>query len=153
MPYIFPPEHVLSDLFKTVQDFVEFIAIRNAQEEGIRNIELSMGQARFNKEMRTLRIGLPRRSGNTTLALMIFQHYPSSILIVQDQNSARELERRPELQSCNGKSRIYSKRTHVHYSQGRENPSVVIADIFGYLTELEQQNIFNINSKAFIFLG
>ena len=149
MPYIFPQGHILDDLFKTVQDFVEFIVIRNAQEEGIQNIQQSMGRVLFNKEMNTLRLGLPRRSGNSTLALMIFQHYPSSILILNNSSQIREFQRNPLLRSCDSSRRIFSKSGRITGI----SPSVVIVDMSSYLTDQEQENIFSINSNAFILLG
>lgn len=145
MPYIFPQDHQKYDLFKIVQDFVEFIVVRNAQEEGIQHIQQSMGRVQFNKEMNTLRLGLPRRSGNTTLALMIFQHYPSSILIVQNQNTITHNQQFRSLD----RNRIYSKAFRI---MGL-SPSVVIVDVARYLTVLEQEHIFSIDSNAFILLG
>jgi len=147
MPYFFPQKHILDDLFKLVQDFVEFIAIRNAQEEGIQDIQRNMGRVLFNREMNTLKLGLPRRSGNTTLALMIFQHYPSSILIVQNQSIILDLCRSYPL--LNSRNKIFSKFMRIT----GQSPSVVIVDTASFLTDREQENIFSINGNAFIFVG
>jgi hypothetical protein len=154
MAYIFPQKHILDNLFKIVQDFVEFIVVRNAQEEGIQSIQQNMGRVLFNREMNTLKLGLPRRSGNTTLALMIFQHYPSSILIVQNQHFIRELcglcqLNSPSSEFFEAKERIFSKTQRIV----GHSPSVVIVDTASYLTDREQENIFSIKSNAFIFLG
>jgi hypothetical protein len=148
MPYIFPQKHILDDLFKIVQDFVEFIVVRNVQEEGIRDIQNAMGRVLFNKEMNTLKLGLPRRAGNTTLALMIFQHYPSSILILQNSSMIRSFQQNSELRSCDSR-RIFSKLGRITGL----SPSVVIVDTASYLTDREQENIFSIKSDTFIFLG
>jgi hypothetical protein len=145
MAYIFPQELIKDGLFKIVKDFIEFVVVRNAQEEGISTIQNSMGRVFFNKEFNTLRIGLPRRVGNTTLALMVFQHYPSSILFVQNQST---IMHDPRLRSLD-RDRVYSKA----FQSFGHSPSVVIVDVASYLTGREQENIFSINSNAFIFLG
>ena len=135
----------MDDLFKIVQDFVEFMVIRNAQEEGIRDIQRGMGRVFFNKEFNTLRLGLPRRAGNTTLALMVFQHYPSSILIVQNQDMIRR-----NFRSLDNRNHVFSKSQPGFPGQ---SPSVVIVDTSSYLTDREQENIFSIDSNAFILIG
>lgn len=148
MPYIFPQKHILDNLFKTVQDFVEFIVIRNAQEEGIQNIQQNMGRVLFNKEMNTLKLGLPRRSGNSTLALMIFQHYPSSILILNNSTLVRGFQGNSLLHSCDNSRRIFSKSERITGI----SPSVVIVDQSSFIIQ-EEINIFSIRSNAFILMG
>ena len=55
MPYIFPREHILDDIFKIVQDFVEFIAVRNAQEEDMQETQKTFRQGPdFSKSQQAL---------------------------------------------------------------------------------------------------
>ena len=91
----------------------------------------------FKKEYSTIKICLPRRMGNTTLALTCLGSFAHTIIVV------------------NPRSPLKCKK--MFYSNFKEFEGItvdtVVVDGFSYMTKEEIDNIYNINAKFFILLG
>ena len=101
------------------------------------------------EEHRTLKISLPRRRGNTTIALELFKKHPNSFLIFST---------RVQLDDVRVKELLKKNRGRI-FSAGMSNiPSskidLVIFDTNGYKARMGQlDRIYGINANFFVFLG
>jgi hypothetical protein len=85
---------------------------------------------------RSLRIGLPRRSGNTQLALMLLNKHPKSIYIADTLDAARETESRFKNKAISRK-RIFDISMHDIFSAVELSPDIVITDCIDYVYNKE----------------
>lgn len=141
-----PNRKKLTDLFKVVQYYIKWVRTRNGRPD-LAVVKRAMGDLTFKKEMCTFRLSLPRRVGNSTLALMIFQHTPKALLFTSNEHLAQEMRRRIKK---GDKDRILCKSSDRYRGW---DVSTVIVDNASYLTAEELEKIYRIYSDLFIFLG
>jgi hypothetical protein len=142
---IFYDKKLIDSSFKVVEIFIKRILKIKTQKE-FKSIKACIDDYSFSKEFKTLRISLPRRSGNTTLALMIFQKYPSSIFITNTEYMIKADQRLKFLD----KSRVFSKG---RYHFNGISASIVIVDISTWLSYADLKKIYSINCDMLIFIG
>jgi polyribonucleotide nucleotidyltransferase len=103
------------------------------------------------KEFQTLKISLPRRLGNTTVALKLLELLENSILISNTQDSVNNIKQCHEeiFEKC-GKN-IFTRYTLKKVR--RKKYFCVIVDEASYLEDSILEKIYGINSKYFILVG
>lgn len=141
-----PNKKKLTDLFKTIQYYIKWVRTRNKSPE-MAVVRKAMGDTEFKKEMCTIHLSLPRRAGNSTLALMIFQHYPNPLFFANNEGLAGAMRERIKK---GDKNRILSINSDKYIGW---DVSMVIVDNAQYLTAGDLRKIYGIYSDLFIFLG
>jgi hypothetical protein len=101
----------------------------------------------YKRDFCTFKLGLPRRSGNTSIAIKLMSSFAQSVAVVQFQRDI------PQITSVNKalKDRVCSVNSIPASLTGRR-VSAVIVDAWG-LTDKQINNIYQIDSPFFCFLG
>jgi hypothetical protein len=147
-----PSGDLLAEAFLLSTKMMEWFHSFNQQVIQRRNLEIgrfSTTRELFRKEFCTFRFGMPRGAGNTTLALMILQHYPNSIFITATQDILNHIRR----QALNFEDRrSYSIRQNDSIFLNLSADAVVV-DMASYIDPRQLEKIFFINSEAFFLIG
>jgi hypothetical protein len=121
-----------------------------------RNIEFNRSNFSvidFRKEFCTFRFGMPRRAGNTTLAMRIFQHYSNPIFIGITQDILNDLrQHRFPLNFERRGASIYSIGQNEGVFRGLSADAVIV-DMASYINPQHLEKIYLINSEAFFLIG
>lgn len=106
----------------------------------------SMSNIQYRKEFATIRLTLPRRMGNTTLALKCFKYFKDSVLIVCNINMKNNLL------SYNKslKSKINRISTPGTIKSGYKVKTVIV-DTASWILDLD--TIYKIEADLYILLG
>jgi hypothetical protein len=118
--------------------------------QSFNNIRESIPEDQFKRELATIKLSLPRMTGNTTLAIELFKSYDNSLLIF---NSLRL--RNSALETNSSDHRFNRRRlltVHMH-DLISHHCDMTIIDMASYLTNREIQNVYSIPANYFIFLG
>ena len=142
-----PNRKMLKDLFNVVIYFLKWIKTRDKRNSFYRDRKATDAVA-FRKDFCTLRIGLPRRSGNTTLGLRILRSNPKALFFTNNLHYAKDVKN--SLSKGDLRDRVFSKNSNDYVGM---DVSLVIVDIATFLTERELEKIYSINCDAFILLG
>jgi hypothetical protein len=100
---------------------------------------------RFRKEFSTVKISLPRRMGNTTLAIRCFKEFKKSILI---SSIISVLFSDPRI-SKKDRNRMATPRSLL--LRGIKT-DVVILDCASYVSKKDIENVYEIDAEFYIFL-
>jgi hypothetical protein len=104
------------------------------------------------KEFLTLKLSLPRRLGNTTIAVKLLETLKNSILISRVQESVNNVKQcHKEIFEKSGKN-IFTRYTFESKVK-RKKYFCVIVDEASYIEDRILDNIYKINSKFFILIG
>ena len=145
--YLIPSKKIIDDLFNTIQAFIRRNQLRDRKEEFyIRKKKEDI--ISFREEFCTFRVGLPRRAGNTTLAIKLFKKYPDSLYIASAKWALSD-------ERFNSLSKKDSKRLLSYKSRDLigQSASVVIVDTAHMMTHWEKQQVYSIHSDIFIFIS
>ena len=75
-----PSTALLNDLVKIVDKFVRKVK-KDRKTSSLKDVRAALSTKDYYTQHGSLTIGLPRRNGNTTLALKLLKKYPNSIYI------------------------------------------------------------------------
>ena len=146
--YLIPGKKIIEDLFNTIQSFIRRNRLRDKKEDFYKQ-KKKEDLITFREEFCTFHIGLPRRAGNTTLAIKLFKEYPESLYIAQTEWALND-------DRLNAISKKDSRRLLSYKSSQKFvglSASVVIVDVARYMTVLEKQRVYSIDSDIFIFIS
>jgi hypothetical protein len=88
-----PSPIILNDLVKIVDKFVRKTKKNRKEDHHLIAEKKRESPAQYYSEFGSLRIGLPRRGGNTTLAFKLLDNYPKSIYVGCTTASVKSVER------------------------------------------------------------
>jgi hypothetical protein len=135
----------LAGIIETVEDFVKY----KSNSSWLKQIQDNYNPIDFKKEFLTIKLGLPRRSGKTTIAVALLTRFQDALLIVANSTLQRELRRRLiELSIDPERTVIYDWR-HI---LGRSAQYVIIDDASHVSREM-MDAAYYVNAKFFILLG
>jgi hypothetical protein len=136
------PETIVSSVIKAIELSIQYIL--NLSDE----IRHMMSIESYKKELCTIKVALPRRSGNTTIAVSLLKKLPDSILIVHNRITERDIIHNFHLTDMSP-SRIriidYNLRgTHFGYT---------IVDGASYMEQQKIDYMYQALNGIFILLG
>ena len=113
------------------------LAQLNKMDEFAKNISSNIPMNFYLKEMRTLSIQLPRRMGNTTLAVNISKHFPHCYYIVHSAERAEQIRREFGIYGVYS----YDQIIRNHALRGRM-VDLVIIDECGFFNDLNEERLY-----------
>jgi hypothetical protein len=119
------------------------------------NSRKAMSVEEFYRQMCSIRIGLPRRTGNTTLALMLLDKYHKSIYIGATRVMAESALQEYTGRSKNG-NRFFSANMVDISLIVDAPPKIIITDCLSYASKGAVEHMyctFDANSPVYIHLG
>lgn len=126
--------------FRLLESFVSNGYPYQEQYERLRPLDIH-----FRKEFLTMRVSMPRRCGNTTVALMLLNRFPSSIISVINRNMLDPYQRRLDL------SRIVNLSS---YGSGHgRTTQVAICDGAPFLDRRQEETFYMIQADSYLLLG
>ena len=87
---------IMIEIDKLFETMVEFIDYKLSNTEEDQQLEKYLNRINYLKDHCTYQISLPRRNGNSTLALKLFDKYENSIYVVSRQVKKLETIKRSE---------------------------------------------------------
>lgn len=126
-----------------ISAFIEFVR-KSRKTKANRDCKAAWSPERYYHDLSSLKIGLPRRSGNTTLACKILKKYPRSIYATATQ----DLSEGAWLKMGKKKygHRIFCSSSLIH-STG-ENPNIIVTDCSDYFLTGDLDKIYRAFSRA-----
>jgi len=105
----------------------------------------------FRKLFATMRIGLPRRMGKTTIACVFYQAHPNTIIVAHSSDMQRDIRRRLLTLNLDHDPRVYNgKSPHSLRGIGAD---FVIVDEVDCISEEALEILYNISAEYVILLG
>jgi hypothetical protein len=147
---LLPIKKVLDDSFRIIKTMKTNFCKEIKKSYGFYNtIKSSSDPIFFNKEYATIKIALPRRMGNTTLALKCLNHFKNSIIVAYNKESACRFEDYPNIGSF--KNRIYTPKMK---SLCGINTDVCVVDCASYLSKKDIDSIYRgVHAGFYVLLG
>ncbi len=108
----------------------------NKMDDISRRISSNIPRNFYLKEMRTLSIQLPRRMGNTTLAVNISKHFQNYIYIVHSMDRAKTIQREFGIKN------VYSYNEVFRGGLKGRSFDLVIMDECGFFNELNEERLY-----------
>jgi hypothetical protein len=131
---------LLTDAYSLGINMMDWFHRRNTEFRQDRLFD-NLSVMNFRKEFCTFRFGLPRRAGNTSLALMLLQHYTHSVFICVNR----------QMINLGGK-RAYTINQNEQVYRGLSAEAVIV-DSASYMDPRQLEKVFLINSEAFFLIG
>ena len=100
----------------------------------------------FKKEILTLKMSLPRRMGNTTLAVKLFKFYKNSLLVIPSMSYLMGTM----TYGVFDKSRVVTPQMQLDCLDA---VPVVIVDVATWMKPEQIEKIYDIKSDFYVFLG
>ena len=133
-----PNRNITNSLFKSIKDLIEIS--KHAPED----LRKSMSDREFKKDFATIRIQMPRRLGNTTLAKKLLEDSKSTVYVTAASN-CKELDREY-------RGRCFSLINLDRRLRGVDF-DILIADCASCIPDKDIDTIYNMPAKIFVFLG
>ena len=124
------------------------------------------GNAIFKNEFCTIKFSLPRRFGNTEIAIQLLGLFPKAILLEPNGVTVADAKSRIKKQKLKFENRVFqfsylNRRNDLCTIKTVHRPSLVIVDTSTYyynnpchdINLMLKYDVYEINSTAFIFLG
>ena len=114
----------------------------------------SMDDLHWKKELATVKIQLPRRGGNTTVAIKLLKFLKKSICLTYDEGSARNMGKQCEAISeitLDRETRVCSVNS-LNNLRGKKF-EVIIVDTTFMIPEKKISEIYKLNALIYVFLG
>jgi hypothetical protein len=117
----------------------------------LKKMNLNFTDFNFKRTFCTIKLSLPRRFGNTQLAIELLHKFPKAIILTANEYNVKEIKDR--LKDTNLKNRVFRwSNTHTieTINQKKYKPSIVIVDC---ACVLNNNDIYNLDSTMFVLLG
>lgn len=129
----------------SILDTIKFLdGVFGLRKESQQNLKRNMGQLSFNKEFRTIRLSIPRQTGNTSIVVNLLNKLPYSVLYLRKYSQKSDYEYKYDLDSKQIFIRVedmYMRR--IEY---------VIVDQSSYMNPRELESLYSIDAEFFIFI-
>jgi len=136
------PETIISSAIKMIELSIQYILNLS---DGIRHM---MSPESYKRELCTIKLALPRRSGNTTIAVSLLKKIPDSILIIRDRVTERNIIRNFHLRDMPP-----SRFRIVDFSLRGDHFNYIIVDGASYMEQQKIDFMYQALNGIFILLG
>jgi hypothetical protein len=150
-----PSPTILSDMVKVIDKTVKKIR-KDLKSDAMVCCMKSMSAEEFSRQACSIRIGLPRRSGNTTLALKLLDKYPKAIY-VGSTLALTEAVMGGYKGKANDNTRFFSvNMQNIGHVFSGKKPEIVVTDCLDYASKEAVARMYRCLSVArpiYIHLG
>jgi hypothetical protein len=129
-----PSPTFLNDLVKVIDKLVKNIN-KNRKSKLLLEMCKSMDSVQFTRELCSIRIGLPRRSGNTTLALKLLKKYPGSIYVGMSSSQVKAVANTYKGKISDRKRFFSVNMAYIGKDFIGKSPLIVITDCLEYASK------------------
>jgi hypothetical protein len=136
---------IVTGYVNTILNQIDFIEDEHKRSGKDDNFKKHFGTDSFNKAFRTIRLKLPRQTGNSQIVYELLKKLRDSCLFVDKEMTKRDFNRKYFIEE----ERIY---TRVQKMFGRNHFKYVVVDGASYIDERELEGLFHLPGVEFFIL-